>query len=95
MLQRILAAMKGPYLEIQELSNNVVSIVAADHLCIPCRISYVDRCFYMKLLLFPQHQQEAPQDVYALVFDESELESLYDALRRQREGLEYITEILT
>lgn len=42
-----------------------------------------------------QRQQEVPQDVYAQVFDESELESLYDALRRQREGLEYITEILT
>jgi hypothetical protein len=28
-------------------------------------------------------------------YDAAELEALYDALRRQREGLEYVTDILT
>jgi hypothetical protein len=55
--------MKTPYLEIQELSDNLV-------------------------------QQEHASDVYADVPREQDLESLYDALKRQREGLEYITEIL-
>jgi len=62
-LNQILAAMKTPYLEIQELSDNLV-------------------------------QQEHASDVYADVPREQDLESLYDALKRQREGLEYITEIL-
>ena len=36
-----------------------------------------------------------PQDVYAdASYDAQEMEALYDALRRQREGLEYVTEIL-
>jgi len=43
----------------------------------------------------PQAQQEFPQDVYADAPSEADLEALYDALRRQREGLEYITDILT
>jgi len=63
-LNDILAAMKSPYLEIQELANNVA-------------------------------QQEFPQDVYSDAPSEADLEALYDALRRQREGLEYITDILT
>lgn len=41
-----------------------------------------------------QAQQEFPQDVFAEAPSEADLESLYDALRRQREGLEYITDIL-
>ena len=42
-----------------------------------------------------QAQQEFPQDVYAdAPSDSADLEALYDALRRQREGLEYVTEIL-
>jgi len=40
-------------------------------------------------------QQDMPQDVYAdASYDAQEMEALYDALRRQREGLEYVTEIL-
>ena len=42
-----------------------------------------------------QAQQEFPQDVYSDAPSEADLEALYDALRRQREGLEYITDILT
>ncbi len=111
-LNEILAAMKSPYLEIQELANNVVrvlSIVAAYISTLhEMRFSDLDSNFHIQIRVFlslihtydhpfqpPQAQQEFPQDVYSDAPSEADLEALYDALRRQREGLEYITDILT
>lgn len=51
-------------------------------------------------LIPPQAQQDFPQDVYAEGYsslgagDSQDLDALCDALRRQREGLEYVTEVL-
>lgn len=93
--------MKNPYLEIQELANNVVSLCAS---CLPTLsifllsclmgvLRFIEHIFFLHLPL--QAQQEFPQDVYSEAPSEADLEALYDALRRQREGLEYITDILT
>jgi hypothetical protein len=40
-------------------------------------------------------QQEFPTDAYTETCSEEDLQVLCDTLRRQREGLEYVTDILS
>ncbi len=64
-LDDIMQAMQRPYIDLQELSNNMI-----------------------------QQDNSIQKDIYSTNYNDDDLAVLCDALRKQREGLEHLTEIL-